>query len=158
MTTDTILDLPEMPPIETAVPAAEPPKRGRGRPRKNPEDKAPTQRTSAARKPTAASLEKRLGASMTTVGTLVAIASPADGMVMLEGIPALASALTKLAEENPAVRSNLERALTAGAWSGVVAATLPIVLGIMANHGAVPKNIAAMLGVPGSSESPGATA
>ncbi|MFD7908342.1 hypothetical protein ACFV4G_39640 [Kitasatospora sp. NPDC059747] len=148
----TPLDLPEMPPIDVPPEAPEaPPKRGRGRPRKDPSDTAPRQRTTT-RKPSGAALEKRLGASMTSLGIFVSLASPADGMVVLEGVPALAAALSKLAEENPAVKANLERALTAGAWSGVIAAALPILVGILANHGAVPKNIASMLGTPAAAD------
>jgi hypothetical protein len=149
-------ELTEMPPIDVpdSIPDT-PPKRGRGRPRKDPTDTAPRQRATTARKPSAASLEKRLAGSLTMLGTVVSLASPSDGIVVVSGVPALAASLAKLAEENPAVRANLERMLTAGAWSGVIAAVLPIALGIMANHGAVPAPIAAMLGatVPGSESS-----
>jgi hypothetical protein len=144
--TDT---LPEMPPIETpADTAPEAPKRGRGRP-KGSTDKAPRSVAStprAPRKSTTPNLEKRLGSSLTTLGTLGCLVSPNDGMVILQGVPALAAALAKLADENPAVRSNLERMLTAGAWSGVIAAVVPMVIGIMANHGAMPPAMAAMFG------------
>jgi hypothetical protein len=67
-------------------------------------------------------------------------------MVVVNGVPALAAALAKLAEENPSVRENLERMLTAGAWSGVIAAVLPIVLGICANHGMIPAQLGALIG------------
>jgi hypothetical protein len=142
--TDT---LPEMPPIEApAADTAPAAPRRRGRP-KGSTDKAP--RTTAApraRKSTTPNLEKRLASSLTTLGTVGCLVSPADGMVVIQGVPALAAALAKLADENPAVRANLERMLTAGAWSGVIAAVLPIVLGILANHGAIPPHLAAMLG------------
>lgn len=138
-------ELTEMPPISADSAPTEP--RRRGRP-KGSTDKAPraTARSSSARKSTAANLEKRLASSLTTLGTVGCLVSPADGMVVIQGVPALAAALAKLAEENPAVRANLERMLTAGAWSGVIAAVVPIVVGIMANHGAVPAQMAAMFG------------
>lgn len=139
--TDT---LPEMPPIETPDTAPAAPRR-RGRP-KGSTDKAPRTTAPRARKSTTPNLEKRLASSLTTLGTVGCLVSPADGMVVIQGVPALAAALAKLADENPAVRANLERMLTAGAWSGVIAAILPIVLGILANHGAIPPNLAAMLG------------
>jgi hypothetical protein len=145
--TDT---LPEMPPIEAPSDTAPtPPRRGRGRP-KGSTDKAPRATASTprstARKSTTPNLEKRLGSSLTTLGTLGCLVSPTDGMVILQGVPALAAALAKLADENPAVRANLERMLTAGAWSGVIAAVVPMVIGIMANHGAMPPAMAAMFG------------
>jgi hypothetical protein len=144
--TDT---LPEMPPIEAPsdTPPATP-RRGRGRP-KGSTDKAPRATASTprtARKSTTPNLEKRLGSSLTTLGTLGCLVSPNDGLIVLQGVPALAAALAKLADENPAVRANLERMLTAGAWSGVIAAVVPIVIGIMANHGAMPPAMAAMFG------------
>lgn len=138
--------LPEMPPIEAPAdtpPAA--PKR-RGRPPKNAADKAPRATTPRARKGTTPNLEKRLASSLTTLGTLGCLINAADGMAVVQGVPALAAALAKLADENPAVRANLERMLTAGAWSGVIAAIVPILLTIMANHGAIPPAMAAMFG------------
>ncbi|MFJ7153257.1 hypothetical protein ACIQVT_34510 [Streptomyces sp. NPDC100445] len=153
--TDT---LPEMPPIESPAdtpPAA--PKRGRGRP-KGSTDRAPRATTPRARKSTTPNLEKRLASSLTTLGTLGCLVSPADGMVVVQGVPALAAALAKLADENPAVRANLERMLTAGAWSGVIAAVVPMVIGIMANHGAIPPAMAAMFGAPTPPENGGVDA
>lgn len=141
------LTLPETPSLDVPAEPDEPPKRGRGRP-KGSTDKAPRATAPRARKSTTPNLEKRLASSLTTVGTLAAIVSPADGMVVIQGVPGLAASLAKLAEENASVRQNLERMLTAGAWSGVIAAVVPMVLGIMANHGAVPANLAAMLGAP----------
>ncbi|WP_129286724.1 hypothetical protein [Streptomyces sp. GZWMJZ-114] len=137
-------ELPEMPPIETSPQATG--TRRRGRP-KGATDKAPRKRTA----PTA-SLEKRLAASLTTVGTVAALVSPADGMVVVQGVPALASALARVADENPSVKANLERMLTAGAWSGVLAALMPIVIGVMANHGAIPSGLASMLGAQAAAD------
>ncbi|NEC07114.1 hypothetical protein G3I26_17770, partial [Streptomyces sp. SID7909] len=121
-------------------------------------DSAP-RKTAAARKSTStASLEKRLGGSLATLGTMAMLVSPADGLVVVEGSGPLAAALAKLAEENPSVKANLERMLTAGAWSGVIAAVAPIALGIATNHGLVPANVAAMLGRPPAPTEAGASA
>lgn len=153
--TDT---LPEMPPIDALAdtPPASP--KRRGRPPKAAADKAPRATTRTARKSTTPNLEKRLASSLTTLGTLGCLVSPADGMVVVQGVPALAAALAKLADENPAVRANLERMLTAGAWSGVIAAVVPMVIGIMANHGAIPPAMAQMFGAPTPPESGGVSA
>jgi hypothetical protein len=140
--------LPEPPPMDAPAPpppaADAAPRRGRGRP-KGATDKAPRKTATAQKRASTASLEKRLGGSLTTLGTFACLASPADGMVLIEGAPNLAAALSKLADENPKVKSNLERMLTAGAWSGVIAAVLPMAVSIAANHGMLPAPVAAML-------------
>jgi len=113
-------------------------------------DKAPKAPKSAPRK---ASLETRLAGSLTTLGTMVAAAgamtSPAvqlDGVAVIQHAPNIAAALDKVAKDDPRVAASLERMLTAGVWSGLIAAMLPLVLAIAANHGAIPDHIAAMLG------------
>lgn len=102
--------------------------------------------------PRRASLETRLTGSLTTVGTMVAAAgamtSPAvqlDGVAIITHAPDIAAALDKVAKDDPRVAQALERMLTAGVWSGLIAAMLPLVLTVAANHGAIPANIAAML-------------
>lgn len=132
------LDLPPMEPVEPV----DPPKRGPGRPRKAAADKAPR---TATPKPRVASLEARLTGSLTTVGAVVGMVSMPDGLVLVEGAPPLAAALAKLAQENPAVKQGLERMLTAGAWSAVIAAAVPIAAGIAANHGMIPPEFAGAL-------------
>lgn len=137
--------LPEMPGLDAPPPPSPDaaPKR-RGRP-KGSTDKAP-RATTATRKASTPNLEKRLAGSLTTLGTMACLVSPADGMTVIQGVPALSASLAKLAEENASIRANLERMLTAGAWSGVIAAVAPIAIGIAANHGLLPANVAAMLG------------
>jgi hypothetical protein len=157
--TDT---LPEMPPIDGPADMAPSAPKRRGRPpgsrSKASTDKAPRATTPRARKSTTPNLEKRLASSLTTLGTLGCLISPSDGMVVVQGVPALAAALAKLADENPAVRQNLERMLTAGAWSGVIAALVPMAIGIMANHGAIPPAMAAMFGAQAPPENGGVSA
>lgn len=139
----------------------QPVKRGRGRPPGSKDskprvtpvkaaDKAPR---TAPRTTRGGSLEKRIGASLTTIGVGITLMSPKDGETVIAGVPAVAKSLSNLADQNPAVKANLERALTAGAWSGVLAAVLPIGIGIMANHGMVPENVAKMLSSANAEES-----
>lgn len=113
-------------------------------------DKSPK----GAKAPRRASLETRLTGNLMTLGTMVAAAgamsSPAvqlDGVAICQHAPAIAAALNKVAQDDPRVAQALERMLTAGVWSGLIAAMLPLVLAIAANHGALPPQIAAMVGV-----------
>lgn len=103
--------------------------------------------------PRKANLETRLTGSLVTLGTVTAVSggmvSPAfaqDGVLITEHAASIASALAKVADDQPQVKAALERMLTAGVWSGLVAAMLPLVVGIAANHGAIPPHLAAMLG------------
>lgn len=113
--------------------------------------------------PRRASLETRLTGSLVTLGTIVAgtggMVSPAvqaDGILIVEHAANVASALDKLAKDQPAVAAALERMMTAGAYSGIIAALLPLVVGIAANHGAIPPSLATMLGTaPPEPEQPG---
>lgn len=109
--------------------------------------------------PRRASLETRLTGSLITLGTVVAatgaMTSPAvtaDGVLICEHAPAVAAALDKVAKDDPKVAAALERMLTAGVWSGLVAAVLPLAVGIAANHGALPPTVAAMLGAAAAPE------
>lgn len=107
-------------------------------------------KTSAPRK---SSLETRLTGSLVTLGTVVAAtggmvnpAVAADGVLITQHAANVAAALDKVAANDPRVKAALERMLTAGTWSGLIAAVLPLALGIAANHGAIPAHLAAMLG------------
>jgi hypothetical protein len=143
-----VTTLAEAPPMDApppAPPADSPPAKRRGRPPGS-GDKAPRKSAASTRKASVPNLEKRLGGSLTTLGTMACLVSPADGMTIIQGVPALSASLAKLAEENASVRANLERMLTAGAWSGVIAAVVPIAVGIAANHNLLPAHLAAMLG------------
>jgi hypothetical protein len=120
-------------------------------------DKAPTGAKAAPRR---ATLETRLAQNFVTIGTMVAAAgamtSPAvqlDGVAIIEHAPNLAAALDRVAKDDPRVAASLERMLTAGVWSGLIAATLPLVVTMAGNHGALPPHIVAML-APGSTTPP----
>lgn len=115
--------------------------------------KAETKPSSTAKPaPRRASLEVRLAGSIAGLGTSVVIAgamtSPAvqaDGMLIVEHSGNIATALDKLAKDNPNVAVALERMLTAGAYAGLITALTPVLLGIAANHGALPPGVLAML-------------
>lgn len=111
--------------------------------------------------PRRASLESRLSASLASMGTMVTVAGAAtnpavyaDGLVIVQHSGNIAAALDKVAKDDPRVAAALERMLTAGVWSGLVAALLPVALGIAANHGAIPPHIAAMLAGPEGEAAP----
>lgn len=123
------------------------------------DDKAPKASKPTPRK---AALDTRLTATLVSLGTMVAaagsITSPAvqlDGVAIITHAPDIAAALDKVAKNDPRVSAALESMLTAGVWSGLVAAMLPLVLTIAANHGALPANVAAMVGIetPGEQQS-----
>ena len=104
--------------------------------------------------PRRASLETRLGGAIASLGTGVAVAGigmgseavKADGLLVVEHSANVAKALDSLAKDNPAVAATLERMLTAGAWSGVIAACVPIAIGVASNHGMIPAGMAEALG------------
>lgn len=103
--------------------------------------------------PRRASLETRLSSAIASLGTGVAVGGLAmgnqavqlDGASVIEHGPGLAQALDRLAKDDPRVAAALERMLTAGAWSGVVMASTPLLVAIAANHGLVPAQLAASL-------------
>lgn len=112
---------------DTEAPAA--PKRGRGRPRKNPTaggDTAPRREETAARGPgrpsNAQKLEKSLTDQFGAIALMVMMLDPRVGSILLEDATQHAAALAKLAEQNPKVRKMLEGGLNGSAWFGVIVA------------------------------------
>lgn len=103
--------------------------------------------------PRRAGLETRLSGAIASLGTAVAVSglavgSPAiqnDGAAVIQHGPGLATALDRLAKDDPRVASALERMLTAGAWSGVLAAAAPILVSVAANHNMIPAQLAHMV-------------
>lgn len=79
-------------------------------------------------------------------GTLVPF-SPADaGAVKLAG-PALVSAWNTLAQENATVARGIEWLTSGSAYGAVVMATAPLVFQVLVNHGKLPHERVAALGV-----------
>lgn len=58
-----------------------------------------------------------------------------DAQVVFANAENAAKSVAKLADDDPKVRKVIEKFLSASAYAGVVAAHMPIVIGIMANHG-----------------------
>lgn len=149
-------DLPPLPPPPDAKPKRPTTRAGRRAAAAAKAAQGKTDKAPKAAKPTPrkASLETRLTGSLVSLGTMVtaagAMTMPAlqlDGVALIQHAPAIAQALDKVAQNDPRVKEALERMLTAGTWSGLIAALLPLVLTIAANHGAIPPAIAGMLGV-----------
>lgn len=125
-------------------------------------DSAPKPTKASPRK---ASLESRLAAALSSMGGMVMVAGAAagtqpvqaDGLVLIQHSADMAAAINKVADQDPRVKAALEKMLTAGVWSGVAVAMLPVVLAIAGNHGLVPPQLAAMLsGQPQAAPQPAA--
>lgn len=115
-------------------------------------DKAPSSTSSS--RPRKATLENRLAGSLTTLGLLVTAtgagtgqaAIQADGALIIANAPSVAHALDELAKQDPRVAKALERALTVGVYGQLIGALAPLIIGIAANHGIIPANLAAVVG------------
>jgi hypothetical protein len=143
---EPIPELQEMPPIDTAPDVPKPKRRGRPPGRK---DSAP-RATPSTRKPPQPSLQKRLAGSLTTFGTVACLFHQGDGMLIVQHAESVSKALAKLASENAAIAANLERMLTAGTYGALFAALLPLFVGIAANHGLLPGELARMVAPAGA--------
>lgn len=88
----------------------------------------------------------RIGDAIETQLTFVGMAiypfNAFDGKCIMSQSADLAQALEKLANENPKVKSALEKMLTAGTFSQVLMAFAPVAVPIMANHGLAPEHLA----------------
>lgn len=111
-------------------------------------DKKPTSST-----PRKAALETRLtdnfvalGAVLAATGGMMSPALAADGLLITQHAASVSAALTKVADQQPAVKAALERMLTAGVYSGLVTAVLPLAIGIAGNHGMLPAGLVSALG------------
>lgn len=82
-------------------------------------------------------LETKLLELFNQVSGAVTLVNAKDGQVIANGAEDLARAWANLARENKNVKAFLDKLTTGGAIGGVVMATGAIVLGILANHGAL---------------------
>lgn len=87
--------------------------------------------------PRATPLETRIRASLSGMELIVRVAFSDEvcGNAIAAGAPQLAKSLDDLAKQDPRVRRALEMAMTGGAWGEVLAASLTIVLPVLAHHG-----------------------
>lgn len=154
---------PKPPPLSLADAAAQadatkpaddppPPKPAAGKksstPRKRKRTTAPRDRAPAAPRP--AALERRIRDFIESIGALVLIANVADGTLIVMGAEQQAAALNSLANENATVKRALETMLAASAWGAVVTAFAPTLIGIAANHGALPAPLTTLFGGNGA--------
>lgn len=82
------------------------------------------------------------------VGTGVAAWDTYDGQRILENAERTADALIAAAKENDALRRALVALTTGTAWGQLAAALVPVVVPILANHGALPRETAVLVGAP----------
>lgn len=113
-----------------------------GRPRK---DRAPAAERGPGRPSKETKRAEKLTAMLGQVGVGVFLINQADGEVFLAGVPRLAEALAKLADQNATIGKVLDSTVKAGAWADVALACSAIALPIMANHGMLPAAAASMM-------------
>lgn len=122
------------------------PKKAAGRPRKT--DKAAKPRVTAPKPPRAKrDYTQDLTGLVQTLWGVAVVASPADaGALQVHG-PGLVKAWNDLAQENARVASAIEWLTTGTAYGAVVMATAPLIMQVLANHGVLPAERVAVLGV-----------
>ena len=122
------------------------PKKAAGRPRK---DKANAPRVQSPKKAAGAKRDytKDLTGLVQTLWGATAAFAPADaGAIQVHG-PGLVKAWNDLAQENSQVARGIEWLTTGSAYGAAVMATAPLVLQLLANHGVLPGERLAPLGV-----------
>lgn len=77
----------------------------------------------------------------------VAFAYPADAAAIAHYSPGIAKELDALAQVRPEVAAALDRVLSVGPYGAVIAATLPLVIQLLVNHGVIPIGAVASFGV-----------
>lgn len=89
-------------------------------------------------------LEPEIQAMFGVIAMAVSFYNQKDGMVILQNSAQMATAWAELARTNPHVAKVLKTMTQGSAWGGVAMATLPVVIGIMANHEMMPEELAVM--------------
>ncbi len=69
-----------------------------------------------------------------------------DAWAIQNAAPGIASALNQLAQDRPEVAAMLDRILAAGPYGALIAAVIPMLVQIAANHRLIPQNLAMQLG------------
>lgn len=91
--------------------------------------------------------EDLFGVAALAHGSLCAAGQLADAGAVKHHAPRIVPALNRAAQENPTIRRGVEWMLKGGAVGALVAAVLPFALQIGVNHGRVPIEKVAALGV-----------
>jgi hypothetical protein len=116
-----------------------PPRMGRGRPRAsgNTTDESP-KKVKASQKPAPdhdpGVIEQGFGELYTEIGVFWGMFDPICGGTLVQNAPRMAKSLEKMAENNPAVRRLLLKALSTSALGEVVAAHLPMAITVYKHH------------------------
>lgn len=92
--------------------------------------------------------EKQLTEFFVMVGIAVSMYNGNDGVVIGMHAERMGQAWSHLAASNKVVARYIDGLMTASSWAEVMAATLPVIVAIMANHGAVPPQMASMFPPP----------
>lgn len=87
-----------------------------------------------SKKARASKLQKELSALYTMIGTGIFPLDQQVGGIIIQQSESCASALSDLAAQNPRVRRALENLLTAGAYTAVISAHLPIAVMIATKY------------------------
>lgn len=122
----------------------EPPKRGRGRPKKDasntPTDKAPQRPTVNVKGwNRAAEIEGILFKYLQGISLGVSFINDADGQIISKGAADLAHELTELGKVDKRFRSMLESIAAPGKYGGLLLASGAIVIPIAINHNLIPQ-------------------
>lgn len=83
------------------------------------------------------------------VAAPLAFTAPLDAYAVATHGPNIAEALNDLAQERPEVAMVLQRILAVGPYGALLAATVPLVVQLLHNHGVIPEQAAQ--GIPGVS-------
>lgn len=87
------------------------------------------------------------GVCQLVYGVFAATGSYADAAALKHHGPGMVQAWNAAAQENKMVRSGIEWLTKGGVWGAVMVSTMPFALQLMANHGSVPVEKVAALGV-----------
>lgn len=86
--------------------------------------------------------EKELVQTFGMIGAAVRFVNTTDGDVIIANSDRMGAAWADLASKNPKVKAALAKLMAPGPWAGVITATLPVTIAILANHGMLPMQYA----------------
>lgn len=114
--------------------------------RDRPKDRAPKRKATGAPKPP--SLASDLRRTFKMLGTVVSVADPYCGKVLIDRSGPTADALARLAAEDPRVARWLRTIGKAGPYGALVIAVGELALPIAAHHGLIAPELAVLTGSP----------
>jgi ABC-type phosphate/phosphonate transport system permease subunit len=72
------------------------------------------------------------------MGMAIGMVNEYDGQIIVSSAPQMAGAWAELARQDPKVAKAMMKLIQASGWGLVIAAHLPVAVGILANHGKTP--------------------